>query len=196
MAKLNIVLYEPEIPSNTGNIGRTCVATGTRLHLIEPLGFRLNEKSINRTIKNTVATFEGICRKKMITIELHLESETLMVHADMEQIQQVLYNLIDNAIKFSSDNSIIKAETSERHGTVFVSIKDSGVGIPREKQNKIWDRFYKIDSSRGKDRKGTGLGLSIVREIIAAHNQNINVISTEGVGTEFIFTLEKSKGTS
>ena len=149
----------------------------------------MNDFDINRTIKNTVATFEGICRKKMITIELHLESETLMVHADMEQIQQVLYNLIDNAIKFSSDSSIIKAETS-------VSIKDSGVGIPREKQNKIWDRFYKIDSSRGKDRKGTGLGLSIVREIVAAHNQNINVISTEGVGTEFIFTLEKSRGTS
>lgn len=104
----------------------------------------MNDFDINRTIKNTVATFEGICRKKMITIELHLESETLMVHADMEQIQQVLYNLIDNAIKFSSDSSIIKAETSERHGTVFVSIKDSGVGIPREKQNKIWDRFYKI----------------------------------------------------
>ena len=81
------------------------------------------------------------------------------------------------------------------HGTVFVSVIDSGVGIPKEKQHKIWDRFYKIDSSRGKDRKGTGLGLSIVREIIAAHNQNINVISTEGVGTEFIFTLEKSKGT-
>lgn len=156
----------------------------------------MNDFDINRTIKNTVATFEGICRKKMITIELHLESETLMVHADMEQIQQVLYNLIDNAIKFSSDSSIIKAETSERHGTVFVSIKDSGVGIPREKQSKIWDRFYKIDSSRGKDRKGTGLGLSIVREIVAAHNQNINVISTEGVGTEFIFTLEKSRGTS
>ena len=156
----------------------------------------MNDFDINRTIKNTVATFEGICRKKMITIELHLESETLMVHADMEQIQQVLYNLIDNALKFSSDSSIIKAETSERHGTVFVSIKDSGVGIPREKQNKIWDRFYKIDSSRGKDRKGTGLGLSIVREIVAAHNQNINVISTEGVGTEFIFTLEKSRGTS
>ena len=155
----------------------------------------MKDFDINRTIKNTVATFEAICRKKMITIELHLESETLMVHADMEQIQQVLYNLIDNAIKFSSDNSIIKAETSERHGTVFVSVKDSGVGIPKEKQHKIWDRFYKIDSSRGKDRKGTGLGLSIVREIIAAHNQNINVISTEGVGTEFIFTLEKSKGT-
>ena len=61
--------------------------------------------------------------------------------------------------------------------------------IKKEKQNKIWDRFYKIDTSRGKDRKGTGLGLAIVKEIVNAHGQNINVISTEGVGTEFIFTL-------
>lgn len=156
----------------------------------------MKDFDINRTIKNTVATFEAICRKKMITIELHLESETLMVHADMEQIQQVLYNLIDNAIKFSSDNSIIKAETSGTARYGFCICERFRVwGIPKEKQHKIWDRFYKIDSSRGKDRKGTGLGLSIVREIIAAHNQNINVISTEGVGTEFIFTLEKSKGT-
>ena len=103
------------------------------------------------------------------------------------------YNLIDNAIKFSQNNSIIKVETYERHGTVFVSVKDTGVGIPKDSLNKIWERFYKIDSSRGKDRKGTGLGLSIVKEIISAHHQNINVISTEGVGTEFIFTLEKAK---
>jgi len=65
--------------------------------------------------------------------------------------------------------------------------------MPKESLGKIWDRFYKIDASRGKDRKGTGLGLSIVKEIINAHNQNIDVISTEGVGTEFIFTLEKTK---
>lgn len=150
----------------------------------------MSDFDINKTIKNTAATFEGICRKKMITIELHLESENLMVHADMEQIQQVLYNLIDNAIKFSLDHSTIKVETSERHGTVFVSVKDTGLGIAKDSLNKIWDRFYKQDSSRGKDRKGTGLGLSIVKEIISAHNQNINVISTEGVGTEFIFTLK------
>ena len=72
-------------------------------------------------------------------------------------------------------------------------VKDYGTGIPKESLGKIWDRFYKIDASRGKDRKGTGLGLSIVKEIINAHNQNIDVISTEGVGTEFIFTLEKTK---
>ena len=115
------------------------------------------------------------------------------MNADMGKIQQVLYNLIDNAIKFSSAESTIKIETSLKHETIFVSVKDSGCGIPKDSLNKIWDRFYKIDSSRGKDRKGTGLGLSIVKEIIRSHNQHINVISTEGVGTEFIFTLARTE---
>ena len=82
-------------------------------------------------------------------------------------------------------------ETSERNGKVFVSVKDHGIGIPKKSISKIWDRFYKTDLSRGKDKKGTGLGLAIVKEIIQAHNENINVISTEGVGTEFIFSLTK-----
>lgn len=148
---------------------------------------------INAVIKNTAASFEGTCRSKHITIELLLAAQTLYVSADMGKIQQVLYNLIDNAIKFSDKDSSIFVETTEKHGKVFVSVKDTGVGIPRESIGKIWNRFYKIDASRGKDRKGTGLGLSIVKEIINAHNQNINVISTEGVGTEFIFSLDRGK---
>ena len=148
---------------------------------------------INKIIKNTAASFEGSCTARKILIELILTGEHLYVTADMEQIQQVLYNLLDNAIKFSSDESTITIETTEKGGTVFVSVKDHGTGIPKESLPKIWERFYKQDSSRGKDRKGTGLGLSIVKEIINAHNQHINVISTEGVGTDFIFTLEKSK---
>lgn len=147
---------------------------------------------INRTIKTTAEAFEGICREKRISIELLLTGQTLFVYADMGQIQQVLYNLIDNAIKFSPLDSVIKVESTLKHETVFISVKDTGCGIPKESLSKIWDRFYKIDTSRGKDRKGTGLGLSIVKEIINSHKQNINVISTEGVGTEFIFTLQKS----
>jgi signal transduction histidine kinase len=112
-----------------------------------------------------------------------------MVWADMSKIQQVLYNLIDNAIKFSNPHSTIRLETSTRYDKAFVSVRDSGIGIPKESQKKIWDRFYKTDLSRGKDKKGTGLGLSIVKEIIQAHGENIDVISTVGVGTEFIFTL-------
>ena len=101
--------------------------------------------------------------------------------------------LLDNAIKFSEDNSSIQIETSVKNDKAFVSVKDHGTGIPKDSLPKIWDRFYKIDASRGKDRKGTGLGLAIVKEIINAHNQHIDVVSTEGVGTEFIFTLEKCK---
>ena len=111
----------------------------------------------------------------------------------MSKIQQVLYNLIDNAIKFSHANSIITIETTEKNEKVFVSVKDTGIGIPKDSIKKIWERFYKTDLSRGKDKKGTGLGLSIVKEIIQAHGENINCISTEGVGTEFIFTLPLAK---
>lgn len=148
---------------------------------------------INETIRTTAASFEGTCSERNIRLELLLAGKELFVRADMEQIQQVLYNLLDNAVKFSSDNSSITLETTVNHGKVFVSVKDRGTGIPKESLSKIWDRFYKIDVSRGKDRKGTGLGLAIVKEIINAHKQNINVISTVGVGTEFIFTLEKAK---
>ena len=91
------------------------------------------------------------------------------------------------------NDSSIRFSTSLKNGRIFVSIKDFGAGIPKSNLPRIWDRFYKSDSSRGRDRSGTGLGLAIVKEIINAHEQHINVISTEGVGTEFIFTLEKAK---
>ena len=144
---------------------------------------------INSVIRNTAATFEGTCKKKTIAIELILTGDELYVTADVDKIQQVLYNLLDNAIKFSHQNSIIKIETTEKHNKVFISVKDSGIGIPKDDLKLIWDRFYKSDLSRGKDKKGTGLGLSITKEIINAHGEHINVISTEGVGSEFIFSL-------
>lgn len=164
------------------------------LNNLNTKGIMLNKTDfdINRTIRNVAASFEGTCRAKTIAIELVLTGEEMYVVADVDKIQQVLYNLLDNAIKFSHHNSVIKLETSEKHNKVFVSVKDSGIGIPKDDLKLIWDRFYKSDLSRGKDKKGTGLGLSITKEIIRSHGENINVISTEGVGTEFIFSLPKS----
>ena len=153
----------------------------------------IQDFDINQTIKSTAASFEGTCTTRQILLELILSGQTLYAHADLEQIQQVLYNLLSNAIKFSPDHSTITIETTEKNGKIFVSVKDHGIGIPKSSLNRIWERFYKIDRSRGKDQKGTGLGLAIVKEIISAHGQHINVISTEGVGTEFIFTLEQAK---
>ena len=147
---------------------------------------------INRVIKDTAASFEGTCGKKNINFELTFSDNIQMVYADLGKIQQVLYNLIDNAIKFSHDDSVIYIQASSKYEKIFVSVKDTGIGIPRDSIKKIWDRFYKTDLSRGKDKRGTGLGLSIVKEIIQAHGENIDVISTEGVGTEFIFSLPSS----
>lgn len=145
---------------------------------------------INAMLKSTAAVFEGSCRKKKISINLVLTGTELFVRGDREKIEQVVYNLLDNAIKFSDRSSEVKIETTIQRGKCAVSVKDEGCGIARDDLTKIWDRFYKSDSSRGRDRQGTGLGLSIVKEIISAHGQTISVVSTENVGTEFIFTLE------
>lgn len=156
--------------------------------ILQPVDFNVNE-----LIKRLALTFEGLCKKKHLVIKLQFSSQNIIVQADKDKIEQVIYNLVDNAIKFSRPFGEIAICVDERGHKALLSVKDTGVGIPKDDVAKIWDRFYKSDSSRGKDKKGTGLGLSIVKEIIEAHNENISVISTERVGTEFLFTLPLSK---
>lgn len=186
---LNIILFETERLNKLTNSLLELNKFGSHGKTI----LYMKSFDINYIIRMTALTFEGICREKHISIELILSGKTLFVTADMEKIQQVIYNLTDNAIKFSHPDSSITIETTEKNDKVFISVKDSGIGIPNDSLKKIWERFYKTDVSRGKDKRGTGLGLAIVREIIQAHDENINVISTEGVGTEFIFTLSVTK---
>ena len=115
--------------------------------------------------------FEGRCKEKMVSFHLILTGEELYVKADSAKIDQVMHNLVDNAFKFSHSNSEITIETTLRNGKVFVSVKDQGIGIPKESIGRIWERFYKTDASRGKDKKGTGLGLAIVKEIVTKRLQ-------------------------
>ncbi len=181
---LNIILFETERLNKLTQGMLELNKYGSKGSMLDISSF-----DINNTIKLVVQSFEGTCKKKRISFELILTGQTSFVSADMSKIQQVLYNLIDNAIKFSHPDSSITIETTEKNDKVFISVKDTGIGIPKDSVKKIWERFYKTDLSRGKDKRGTGLGLAIVKEIISVHNENINVISTEGVGTEFIFTL-------
>ena len=184
---LNIILFETERLTDLTRDLLTLNEFDTKDLLLNKESFDLHEM-----MKQVAASFEGTCTSRKISIELLFASRVLYVHADRSKIQQVLYNLLDNAIKFSNPQSTVTIETTERGEKIFTSVRDYGIGIPKEDLSKIWERFYKSDLSRGKDKKGTGLGLAIVREIIQAHNENINVISTEGVGTEFIFSLPKS----
>lgn len=184
---LNIVLNETERLTKLTNSLLTLNNLNTKGIMLDRTDF-----DINSVIRGTAASFEGTCKKKTIAIELVLTGDIMYVNADIGKIQQVLYNLIDNAIKFSHHDSVIRVETSEKKNKIFVSVKDTGIGIPKEDMKLIWDRFYKSDLSRGKDKKGTGLGLAIVKEIVNAHGEHINVVSTAGVGSEFIFSLQKS----
>ena len=184
---LNIILFETERLTDLTKDLLTLSEFDTKELLLDKTRFDIQD-----VIKSTAASFEGVCTPKHISIQLLLLPGSVAVNADMRKIQQVLYNLIDNAVKFSGNESTITVEVAEKNEKVFVSVKDRGMGIPKKELNKIWERFYKSDLSRGKDKKGTGLGLSIVKEIIQAHDEHINVVSTEGVGTEFIFSLSKA----
>ena len=184
---LNIVLNETDRLTKLTNGLLQLNNLNTKGMLLEKTHF-----NINKVIYDTAASFEGTCQKKNIRLQLLLTGDEMYVHADMGKIQQVLYNLLDNAIKFSHTDSNIKIETTEKKNKLYVSVKDYGIGIPKDEIKLVWDRFYKSDASRGKDKKGTGLGLAITREIIHSHGENINVISTQGAGSEFIFTLPVS----
>lgn len=184
---LKIILFETERLTDLTKDLLTLNEFDTKELLLDKTRFDIQEM-----IKNTAASFEGVCTPKHISIELLLLPGKVLVYADRRKIQQVLYNLLDNAIKFSENDSTVTVEVSEKGEKFYISVKDTGVGIPRRELGKIWERFYKSDLSRGKDKKGTGLGLAIVKEAIAAHDEHINVVSTEGVGTAFIFSLAKA----
>ena len=139
----NIVLFEADRLKKLTEELLTLNSFGSKRGMLEITTF-----DINAVIKNTAASFEGRCTERKISIELLFESWHQPVKADIGKIQQVLYNLIDNAIKFSNDNSSIEVETTVRHEKVFVSVNDHGVGIPKESQKKIWERFYKTDFPR------------------------------------------------
>lgn len=148
---------------------------------------------IQEAISNTMDILEGSAKEKNITfVREPADGEPVLVTADSDKIRQVLHNLLDNAVKFSHPSSRIYIRTRIHGNKVFVSVKDTGIGIPKEDISRIWDRFYKTDLSRGKDKLGTGLGLPICREIVNAHRQTIHVVSTAGVGSEFVFTLKKA----
>ncbi len=114
------------------------------------------------------------------------------IRADREYIRQVLMNLVNNSIKYGNRNGVTKVGFYDMDKNVLVEVADSGIGIPSEHLNHVFDRFYRVDKSRSREQGGSGLGLSIVKHIIEAHKQTINVRSTRNVGSTFGFTLEKA----
>lgn len=151
------------------------------------------EFDIHAMIKDLIANFENIIREKQVKVNLILESKEQIVFADPEKIVRVVQNLMDNAFKFVGQEGTIEIETLSKQNKVWITIKNSGPPIPIEEQHSIWERFYKADLSRGKDKKGMGIGLVIVKEIIKQHGEEIGVISKEDELVQFYFSLPKAK---
>lgn len=148
---------------------------------------------INELVRICVIKLETLITSKNLEIEANFATQNMFVNADRDSIERVIINLLHNAVKFSNENGRIILETAKNKDKILISIKDDGVGIDEFDKERVWDRFYKSDKSRGMDKTGTGLGLAIVKNIINEHKQDIWVESEIGLGTKFTFTLDYFK---
>ncbi len=143
---------------------------------------------LTELIMQTMLSFESRATKKSLDVDPQLPEKHLLVRADRDGITQVIYNLIDNAVKFAEKGSCITIRLYKDDGKAYVSIKDKGETIPPDDLPFIFDRFHKSDRSRSLDKSGVGLGLYLVKTIINSHDEDIAVKSEKGE-TEFVFTL-------
>ncbi|MBR4224673.1 MAG: HAMP domain-containing histidine kinase [Oscillospiraceae bacterium] len=141
--------------------------------------------------QKTVLLFEKRIDAKYVDV-LGLDEDPHFIEADMDLIQQVIYNLTENAVKFVNKDGYIQYTFTESEGMISLAIRNSGEGLKKNEMSRVFDRFYKTDESRGKDKTGVGLGLSIVRSIVKLHNGSVLVRSREGEYTEFEITIPVS----
>ncbi|CAN5515124.1 ATP-binding protein [soil metagenome] len=141
--------------------------------------------------KDTADAQEMKATAKGIILTLPEDTKSIFVFADRFRIRQVLVNLVVNSIKYGKEYGETKIRFYDIGDNIMVEIADNGIGIEKAHLPRLFERFYRVDKSRSREQGGTGLGLAIVKHIIEAHNQTINVMSTEGAGTVFSFTLKK-----
>lgn len=163
------------------------------LSKIQNEGYQLNKTKvdINSLILGVIDSFEQRLHEKNINVELDFTKNCNAVCDEM-LIVRLVNNLVDNAIKFVDENGVISVKTEIKGEKIIVGVKNTGSFIPPDKIKTIWERFTKLDDSRGAEKKSSGLGLSIVKEIIHVHGEKIDVYSDKEKGTVFLFSLTKS----
>lgn len=143
---------------------------------------------IDLLLREVISKMMMSARKKRLSVECEIE-EKLEVFADRDKMEQVFQNVFSNAIKYTPEGGGIFVKAKNIGNQVCISVKDTGIGIPKEDLPRIFERFYRVDKTRSRELGGTGLGLSIAREIVLAHDGEINIFSEQGKGTEVIIKL-------
>lgn len=132
--------------------------------------------------KNCISQMEIPAQKHEVT--LCLEGESVCVNGNKTLLEELLYNLCSNAVRYNKRGGTVTIRVAQENGRATVSVCDTGIGIPKEHQDRVFERFYRVDKSRSKSTGGTGLGLAIVKHIVAQHDAQIELTSEENVGTE------------
>ncbi|MFY0607422.1 MAG: ATP-binding protein [Cyclobacteriaceae bacterium] len=146
--------------------------------------------------KEIVDQLEDKAAKNDISMKIKNPDEQHFVEGDYQRIYQVMTNLISNAIKYTKKKGKVKIEFKEENGQILTSVIDTGRGIPKEDLSRIFERFYRVEKSRSKEKGGTGLGLSIVKHIMEGHGSSVEVTSELKKGSTFSFKLNKGKPTA
>jgi len=156
--------------------------------------YELNIEKVDMVeiIKRCIAGFTLLCDQKKIAISYSVPQDLSVIYADFNKLEQVLINLISNAVKFTPDGGKINIAIEDRESIIECSVSDTGKGIAEEARNKIFDKFQQIYDKESRQRGGTGLGLSVVKAIIEAHKGKVWVESVLGKGSKFVFTIPKS----
>ncbi len=149
----------------------------------------LNKEIVNlkNYIKSIAYNYEGKALEKNIVIKYQLENIEALI--DKEKFAQVIINILSNDIKYNNGNNDIYIKVFKKNNSINISIKDSGIGIPKSEYKNIFERFYRLDKSRGANEKGVGVGLTIAKSIVNAHGGEIEVYSEINKGSEFIISL-------
>lgn len=156
------------------------------------LDLKLKDFDISAVIIDSMLNFEQVIEKHNITVEGFENIGSLIVRADRDMIHQVIYNLVDNAVKFTNDNGTISVFAGDNNkGQIYVSIQNTGDGVSSEEIGRIFERFYKVDKSRSYDAKSAGLGLYLCKTIVEMHGGKIFAESVEGKYTRFTILLNK-----
>ena len=143
---------------------------------------------IEETLGQVLITFEKKINDKKLDVDVDMPAYPVVTFACEDYVTQVIYNLIDNAVKFCPEGGTLGLKIQQGGGKVYVTVSNEGETIPTEELPLVFDRFHKIDKSRAQNRDGWGLGLYIVRTLVSSHGENISVTSRDGK-TAFTFTM-------
>jgi signal transduction histidine kinase len=160
----------------------------------EQFALNFSQVDISSILKTIVGRVDGKAQTAGLSLEVELSAGLPLVHCDAEKITWVIGQLLDNACKFTPKGGRVKLEAYQSDNLVKISVTDTGIGIPSHRLDEIYEPFHQLDGSITRRYNGTGLGLALSQRILAAHGTQIEVLSMEGQGSRFEFSLSMAQG--